>query len=263
MTGALGGDAARPAEAVGDHPVVEAGARAGYAVNGVLHLLIAALGLQVAFGNKGAEADPSGAMRLVAGTPVGGVVLVAVIAGFALLAVWQVTEGVRSHETRDRVKAFAKALVYLALAWGAVTILLGGGASGPAQAKDATATVLDLPFGVALVGAAGLAVVGVGAFHIHKGWTEGFRDDLETSPGHVLTTLGRIGYIAKGVALVAVGGGLITAAALHDPSRSRGLDGALSDLVALPFGQVLVAVISLGFAAYGVYSLARAGHAKV
>ena len=73
----------------------------------------------------------------------------------------------------------------------------------------------------------------------------------------------RVGYIAKGIALGVVGVGLIAAAALHDPSQSKGLDGALSDLVALPFGQVLVALISLGFAAYGFYSFSRARRARV
>ena len=101
------------------------------------------------------------------------------------------------------------------------------------------------------------------------------RDPLEHSVGPAklalseggaslsLTDAGATIYVAKGVALMAAGGGLVAAAALHDPSRSRGLDGALRDLVALPFGQVLVALISSGFAAYGVYSFARARHAKV
>jgi len=259
----MDGGAPQVARSVAAHPVVETGARAGYIVNGVLHLLIAALGLRLALGRKGAEADPSGALQLVADTPVGGVVLVAIVAGLGLLATWQVAESVLSHGVADRVKAAAKALVYLALAGCAVTLMLGGSPSGSTQAEDATATVLNLPFGVALVGAGGLAVIGVGAFHIRRGWTEDFRDDLETSPGRLLITLGGLGYIAKGIALVAVGGGLVTAAALHNPSRSRGLDGALSDLVALPFGQILVALTSLGFAGYGVYSFARACHAKV
>ncbi len=247
---------------LGDHPVVDAGARAGYAVNGLLHLLIAFLGLQVAFGHTGADADPAGAMALVAATPVGGVVLVAVVLSFGLLAFWQVTQGVRSHEASGRVKAFAKAVTYLALAWGAGSILAGSARSGSTQAKDATSTLLSLPFGTVLVGAAGLAVLGIGAYHVHKGWTQGFRADLESAPSRPTIVAGQAGYIAKGIALLAVGAGLVTAAALHDPSQSRGLDGALGDLVGLPFGQVLVAAIALGFATYGLYSLVRARRAQ-
>ena len=59
----------RIANNVSDHPVLDAGVRAGYAVNGILHLLIAWLGLQVALGRTGANADPAGAVALVAGPP--------------------------------------------------------------------------------------------------------------------------------------------------------------------------------------------------
>jgi type IV secretory pathway VirB2 component (pilin) len=73
---------------------------------------------------------------------------------------------------------------------------------------------------------------------------------------------GRVGYIAKGVALIAVGGGLISAAVQHRASQSQGLDGALNEMVKLPLGQALVAVVAVGFAAYGLYSFSRARRTK-
>lgn len=259
--GAGKGGLSRAAGELSDHPVVEAGARAGYAVNGLLHLLIAWLALQVAFGRSAAEADPSGAMGVVAGTPVGRVVLVAVVAAFVLLAVWQFAESFRG-KTSARVKAVAKALTYLALAGAAVSILMGSGSSGTDQAKDLTANIMNLPMGVVLVAALGALVVGVAGYHIHKGWTEKFRNDLEGTPSTLVVNAGRVGYIAKGIALLAVGGGLVTAAVQHQPSESRGLDGALHDLVKLPLGQGLVAVIAVGFAAYALYSFSRARNAR-
>ena len=51
--------------------------RIGYAANGVLHLLIGVLALQVAFGGN-ESADQSGALGAIAGTP-GGVVLLWVV----------------------------------------------------------------------------------------------------------------------------------------------------------------------------------------
>jgi uncharacterized membrane protein len=249
-------------EEVADHPVTEAGVRAGYAVNGLLHLLIAWLGLQVAFGRSGTEADPSGAMAVVAASPVGMVVLIAVVVAFALLAIWQLGEAVRGPETGDRVKAIAKALTYLALAWLAVSILMGSGGSGRQQAKDTTAALMDLPFGGALVVVLGLVVVGVGAYHIYKGWTEKFRSDLTSTPPALVVNAGKVGYIAKGIALIAVGAGLVVAGVRNRPSESRGLDGALHDIAQLPMGQALLTLIALGFAAYGFYSFSRAQRAR-
>ncbi len=256
------GKASRSVAEATDNSLVDAGARIGYAVNGVLHLLIAWLALQVAFGRKGANADPSGAMALLAAGPLGQFLLVAIAVGFALLAVWQVGECVRGPETGDRVKAGAKAAAYLVLASGAVSILLGSAKSGQTQAKDATASLMELPFGPVLVIVAGLAVAGIGGFHIYKGWTERFRDDLESTPGRFVLIAGTVGYIAKGVALIAVGAGLLIAGLTHQASKSQGLDGALHQMVSLPWGQVLVSVVAAGFACYGVYSFSRARRAR-
>lgn len=263
-TGRDSAAAGRFSRAVGDvtdHPVIDAGARAGYAVNGVLHLLIAWLGLQVAFG-RAAKADPSGAMALVATTPLGMVILVAIVVAFVLLAVWQVGECVRGRETGDRVKAGAKAVVYLVLAWGAVSFLMGSGKSGQSQAKDATATLMDLPFGQVIVIVVGLAVVGIGGYHIYKGWTERFRNDLASSPSRLTVVAGKLGYIARGIALIAVGIGLMTAGFTHQASKSKGLDGALHQMVSLPFGQVVLTVVAAGFACFGVYLFSRARRAR-
>ncbi|HET7724918.1 MAG TPA: DUF1206 domain-containing protein [Propionibacteriaceae bacterium] len=245
-----------------DSRVVTAGARAGYAVNGVLHLLIAVLALQIAFGGRGAKADPSGAMGLAASTPVGLVVLIAIVVGFGLLAVWQIGEVIRGPRTRDRLKAAAKAIVYLALAFSAVSFLMGRGNNGQRQASDLTATLMKMPLGPVLVVLAGLVVAGVGVYHIIKGWTERFRRDLASSPSRFTMVAGKVGYIARGVAFIAVGIGIVVAGVTHHPDASRGLDGALHDMVALPWGQALVALVALGFAAYGFYSFSRAHRAR-
>ena len=252
-------DAARE---LGDHPVVEAGARAGYAVNGILHLLIAWLALPLAFGRRGAAADQSGAMAMLAGNPAGWVVLLAVVVSFVLLAVWQVTEAIGHGSPGARAKAAAKALTYLVLAWGAVSVLSGVRGSGDRQARDATAALMTWPFGPVLVALVGLGVAAVGVYHIQKGWTQRFRRDLASTPSPFTLHAGRFGYIAKGIALIAVGGTLVAAGVQQRASESKGLDGALHTLLGLPLGQAVVAVIAVGFAAFGVYSFSRARRAR-
>ncbi|MFZ1410312.1 MAG: DUF1206 domain-containing protein [Micropruina sp.] len=260
--GSVPGNLKAFARDVADHPLVEAGARAGYAVNGVLHLLIAWLALQVAFGRTGANADPTGAMTVVAASPVGLAVLLVIVVAFALLAVWQVAEGVRVQDTGDRVKAAAKALLYLALAGSAVSFLLGSRKSGEGQATDATSTLMELPFGPALVVVVGVGVLGVGGYYIYKGWREGFRGDLESTPSRVIIMAGKVGYIAKGIALITIGIGLVTAGLTLRASESKGLDGALHDIVQLPSGKLLLSLIAAGFACFGLYSFSRARRAR-
>ncbi|HMO10584.1 MAG TPA: DUF1206 domain-containing protein [Actinotalea sp.] len=250
------------ARRAGDHPVLATGARLGYAANGVLNLVLAWLALQLVLGGSGESTDQTGALRQLAGTPIGGVLLWVVLAGFALLALWQLTEAV-SASGRDRLKPAAKAVVYAVLATTAASVLQGSAGDGSEQAEGLTARVLQQPLGVWLVAAVGLAVVAVGLYHVHKGVRARFLRDLRTHPHSWVVRAGRVGYVARGAALGVVGALFVTAALNHDPERTGGLDEALTTLLEAPAGAVLVAAVAVGFACYGVYSFARARYAAV
>lgn len=247
---------------VADHPVVQFGARLGYVVSGVLHLLIGLLAVRVATGDRGAEADQSGAFSAVADSPFGGVLLIVMAVGLALLAVWQAAMAFRRGELKDRVKAGAKALGYLTLAVGAAAFALGIRSSSVEQSQDSTETLLSLPAGVPLVVVVGLVVLGIGLYHLVKGGRRGFRRDLTEEPPRGIVVLGVIGYLAKGLALVTVGVLFVNAALTLDPSKAEGLDGALGAWLQVPLGQVVVIAVGLGFACFGVYSFARARWAR-
>lgn len=250
------------ASRAGDHPLLEKGARLGYAASGVLHLLLAWLTLRLAWGGGGEQTDQQGALRQLAEGGAGRALLVVLLAGFVLLALWQVTEAVAWGEAADRAKAAGKAVVYGVLAWTTVSVLSGSGSSGSGSG-GATAGLLGSGPGRVLVGAAGLGVLVVAGYHVHKGWTAGFRDDLVRRPGPWAERAGRVGYVGKGAALGVVGVLLVVAAVRSNPEKAEGLDAALHALAGLPFGAVLLTLVAVGFAAYGVYSFARARWADV
>ena len=245
----------------GNHPVIENGARLGYAASGVLHLLLGWLALQLALGHA-ATADQTGALAALAATGVGKALLWVLLAGFVLLGVWQVAEAL-GRTGKQRIKPAAKAVVYLALAWTTFGVLRGSATSGNGQSAGTAATLMAHPAGRLLVGAVGLLVIGIGIYHVVKGWRKKFLSDLRDHPNEWVIRAGRTGYVAKGVALALVGGLFVSAAVSADPSKAKGLDGALRTLLALPLGRVLLVLVALGLAAYGVYSFGRARHARV
>ena len=55
-------DVKQASQRAGDHPALEMVARIGYAVNGVLHIIIGVIALALAFGSRGTSADQSGAL---------------------------------------------------------------------------------------------------------------------------------------------------------------------------------------------------------
>lgn len=252
-----------------DHPVVRAAARVGYAASGVIHLLIAWIALQVAMGASRASADQSSAMSTIGKAPWGAPLLWLLVVGFVGLALWQLTEAVGGwHGTGkdaifSRIKAVSKAGVYVALGWTAASIARGKASDGAAQSSETTGDILALPGGKGVVVVIGLVVVGVGIYHVAKGIRKSFLKDLVDDPGDIAVTAGMIGYPAKGVALVIVGGLFVLAGVSGRAAESKGLGGALTWLVKQPFGPWLLGAVALGIGCYGIYSFFRARHTKV
>jgi hypothetical protein len=258
-------DVRQAASRAGDHPVLESAARLGYVVNGLVHLLIAWLALQVAWGGSGGSADQSGAMQTLAGNDIGKVLLWIAVVGFLGLGLWQVTEVIVGRgKTSDRVKAAAKAVVYLFLTFSFFTYARGGSTSSSSQQSvDFTESLMGQPFGRILVGAVGVAVVAVGIYHVYKGAKKKFLEDLREHPDQWVVRAGQFGYIARGVAFGLVGGLFILAAVRTQPDKATGLDGALRTLRDAPYGQILLTIVALGFISFAVYLFARAKYARV
>lgn len=248
---------------------LETAARAGYAVNGVMHLLIGWIALQVAWSGSGKKADQSGALGTLAGNSAGRVMLWLGVIGFFGLAVWQLTEALISsrgegkEKVADKVKSVAKSVVYGALAFTTLQFARGGGSSSSGQSQDFTASLLKQSGGRTLVVLIGLAVIGVGIYHVVKGFTKAFLKDLVEHSGTVIARLGMAGYVTKGIALALVGLLFIVAGLLKSPSQALGLDGALKTLREQPFGTTLLTVVALGLISYGLYSFARAKYARL
>jgi hypothetical protein len=65
------------------------------------------------------------------------------------------------------------------------------------------------------------------------------------------------------VVFVVLGGFLLLAALRRDPSQAGGLGDALGALERAPGGGVLLALVALGFMAYGVWQLINARWRRV
>ncbi len=246
--------------------VWEKAARGGYAVTGLVHLVLGYLIVRLAFpgGGESGETDSSSALASLQDAPVGSVVLWVAVLAWAALAAWCALDAVRSGlPGKDRARDAGKAIVYAALAFSAWSIATGSsGSSSDSQAQGVAGSLMSAPAGRVLVAAIGLAIVGAGAFFVFKGVTRKFEEDLRRAPDPV-KTVGLVGYPAKGVALAVVGVLFVYAAFTADSSKAQGLDGAIDSLLDAPGGTVIVVVVGLGFAAYGLYSFGRARYGKM
>lgn len=264
-----GSGAARQAQ---DSDIFELLARLGYAVNGLLHLLIGGIAITIATTSGGASADQSGALGQLAANPGGVLLLWVVVLGLTALGLWQVAQVFRVSEPDTkrawaaRAKEGGKAVAYLAIASTALTYAMGGSSSSSGSTQSLSAQLLGTPGGVILLLAVALGVIAIGAYFIYKGATKKFLEDVRTPGGSVgrgTVVLGQVGYIAKGIAVAVVGVLFAVAAITSDPSEATGLDGALRSLASLPFGAGVLVAVGLGLVAYGVYCFVRARTARL
>lgn len=247
------------------------GARVGLVAYGVVHLVIAWIALQVAW-SGGGDASSGGALRTLAQQPFGRTMLWITVLGLAALLVWQLGTAVWGYPGEDGAKRLRKragaggrVVVYAALAVSAARIAAGsgGGSGGDSQEEGLTADLLGAPAGRVLVALVGVAIVALGVRQVHRGVTDSFTHDLEgpaTSgdSGSVVVLLGRVGYVAKGVAVGVVGILFGWAALAYDPEKAGGLDDALKTVRDQPFGPYLLSAVAVGLAAFGLFCFAWA-----
>ncbi|WP_179469553.1 DUF1206 domain-containing protein [Mycolicibacterium vinylchloridicum] len=255
----------------------ELAARAGYSISGVLHLLIAYIIVRLAFGSGGGNADQSGALATLAAQPGGKIALWLTAAGLIALALWRVAEAViGSHPTEpgrehdgaydvfDRAKSVGLALIYAGIALAAVRFANGGGQSTSEQNTGLTARLLQTGWGKGVLLIAAAVIIGVGGYHVYKGVSTKFEEDLTISGGGpLITPLGIAGYTAKGIVLGGAGILLVVATVTTDPAKGAGLDAAVKSLGEAPFGRALLVAAAIGFAAYGAYCFVLARFARM
>ncbi len=208
----------------GDHPALETAARVGYAVNGVLHVIIGVIALALAFGSKGASADQSGALGALAENPFGVIVLWIAVLGWLGLAHLAGDGGdhrglrdERPRQGRGQGRALPRAVVDgLHLRQGQRLLeqeaddRLHGQRSWRSRPGRSSSGRSASPSSASAPTTSSRATS---------------RSSSRTSratPDQWITKAGRAGYIAKGIALGIVGGLFIVAAVRAQAERGQG-----------------------------------------
>lgn len=244
-------------------------ARIGIVTYGIVHLVIAWLAGQIAFGGGGGQASSTGALEQIAQQSFGSVLLWVIAVGMVAMALWQLLAAgfgdswvSDDDKVKEKVKHVGKAIIYGYLGYAAYKVVSGAGSSGGgSQEESMTATLLSAPAGRFLVAAVGIGIIVVGVMQAKRGLDEGFTEKL-TRATESVRKLGKAGYVAKGTTLVIVGGLFGWAALTADADKAGGMDQALKTLQGNPVGMVVLVLIALGLAAYGVFCFAWARYCR-
>lgn len=261
-------EAADAVEEASDTKALDVVARSGFAVMALLHMIVGAIAVALAFGQPG-QAEATGAIEQLGANPWGPAVLWTCVVGCTGLALWQLSEATLRARRLPHKERLGKLVSsgFLAVAYGSVGLSFAGfavgmrGDSGDAT-RDFSTALLDAPFGLAVLVALGLTIMGVGVYFVVKGLRRGFKEELfhfdGTRRGRLIESLGVLGHVAKGIALNLAGLLFVIAAWKQSPEESTGLDGSLKALRDHPFGPYLLVAIGAGFICYGIFALVRA-----
>lgn len=252
--------------------------RAGYAARGVVYLIVGGLSVLAALGTGGGDTIGSkDALAKVSGAPWSFAPLIALALGLFAYAAWRAVQAVLDADDHGtdakglaiRVGLMVSAITHTLLGLYALSLpftlgVVSQGSSGSGS-EGAVAWLLQQPFGIYLLAAVGLSVVGAGVAQQWKGVSGNFRKRLELRPDleKVLTPVCAFGLVARGVIFVIVGGFLLYAAYRYDPDEAGGLAEALRWLRGQAYGQVLFFVVAAGLLSFGAYSLIEAVWRKV
>ena len=259
----------------GEHPSIVQLGRVGWLAKGVVYVLAGALALLVvsrSFGWSSAsasskEASPTGAIKEVAQSSGGPVLLIALAVGMFLYAAWRLATALLPGSTdaegwATRIGYGVSAIIYTTFGVTALSLARtpSAKANGNQTVGDMTVRLLQHDAGRWLIGIAGAVVLGAGIYRFVKGLKVEVTDDLDMggmSPERARWTrrLGAIGEVGRGIAIGLIGFFLLRAAITVNAAEATGLDGALRRIALESWGVLLVATVGVGLVAYGLFCI--------
>jgi hypothetical protein len=267
---------AAEAERIAESPWVERMARFGLVAQGVSFALVGVLAIELALGEGGKATDREGALRTIAADGFGRVAVIILAVGFGAYALWRLAQAFLGHDVEEpggrkklgkRFSSLGKAAIYGVLCATAVSILLGEKGGGDKE-KQAAGGVLGWPGGRWIIGAVALGVFGAALWNLYRAISGQYKDSLKegemTSAELTWTTrIAFVGLVSRAVVFGLIAWFLFKTAAEYDPSKARGLDGALQKLSTAPYGKWLLAAVAAGLFAYGVFCVIQARYREV
>ena len=221
-------------------PLMETLMRLGYLVRGLVYGMIGLLAVQVALNRGGTLTDTQGAIVALGQTPLGTILLYAILVGLMGYGLWGLIRAIFDplHKGTDlkgiaeRIGFAVSGISYGLLAAATYGLITGAanaaqGGAQTTQTQQATASILSNSWGPIVVAAVGIIVIGVGLLQIIQGLGPNFKRQfqpyaLDAQQQKWIERIGRFGMASRGVVFAMIGVFLFLAAYRHDPESSAG-----------------------------------------
>lgn len=239
----------------------------GLVTKGLVYCMLGGLAAMAAFGAGGNINGKDGVISFLLDMPLGKVLVGAVALGLLAYAIWRLYEAYEDPKSDDddtrwgtKIRYVYSAVFYGFIAWSFASVLFSGGSQGGDSKKAMLAQLLDKSWGPWVIGAIALLVAGQAIFQFHRGYSGKFMEKLDDHPNEeqsyqLIKHAGLFGYYARGVVFGILSFFLFKVMIDHNADAYNGTKGVFQYLLSMNFGAVLMAVVAIGLAGYGVFNI--------
>lgn len=248
----------------------------GHLAKGIVYVVIGGIALA---GVIGQAQNPQGMREVIEwiqNRPFGHVLLGLITIGLFSYCAWRWIKALKdtSNEGKDaeglakRTGYASSGTVYGFLGVYAITLITGNGSGSGNTKQDMLAQILQVPWGQIVVGILGLILFGVGVYQFIRGWKEKYMSEISSAAMNpqerrVYRNLGKAGHLSRAVIYGIMAYFLARVALSSDPSKFRGIGGALDYLGGQVMGTILVSLVGLGLLLYGLFMFVKAKYPQV
>jgi TRAP-type C4-dicarboxylate transport system permease small subunit len=249
---------------------IERCARTGFAVKGVLYLLLGGLTLQVGLGNGGRLNDLHGALATLLTAPGGRFLLGLIAAGLGLYSAWRFIEaitGAGGRKIGSRAQSAFSGAIYGGLSTDAVRLAVAGAPVGDSPPLPQMFTTSELARWLAILVA--LLLLGYGGWQMVRAFSRQVSDALSLShvrrhAGPWAVHISRLGIGGRAVVLIVLGLVLLRRAIVSvEAAANTTTADSLRLIGALPTGRWLLVMVAVGLMAFGFFQLVQARYRRI
>ncbi|HEY0437453.1 MAG TPA: DUF1206 domain-containing protein [Phenylobacterium sp.] len=250
----------------------ELAARGGYMARGVVYLSVGLIALLALLGLAPRTHGALGALAAWARWPPGVVLLWLIGIGLCGFAGWRALQALFDAEgvgTAPKALACRAGQALSGVIYGSLAVSVFGlidtlhDLRRPAElehTRDQVAAVMAWPLGPKLVMGLGLFVIGCGIGNAVRAFVEDFGSAFRCGPEAraIARRLARLGYFGRGLAMLPVGFSMLAAGWHERAAEARDVGAALWALHAQGLGDLILALVAAGLAAFGAFGFVEA-----
>ncbi|MBD3585777.1 DUF1206 domain-containing protein [Salinimonas sp. HHU 13199] len=243
----------------------------GYAAKTVVYCLLGVLILKMAIGVYGSDSPSQKNVFLsIIEQPFGRIMLGCVIVGMACYVVWRFVQASMNIDNLDmssakdvvkRVFYFVSGIIYAFGTYLAIKVFHGSSGSssgGQSNSEEMSSTLMQQQWGIYLVAAVGIIIVIFSFIQFKHAFKADFMDKFDVHRmsakiKKISQVVGRMGFFARGIVYILVGGFFIQAAYKANPEEAGGLKEALDTIIQQSYGQYALMVVGAGIFLFGIF----------